>query len=214
MKQRNPYKGINNDRERTMQKLIEAVGMVIRQGGYTGLTAYKIAKTAGVNRSLIYHYFGTLDNLIETYVKGKDYFVEADRNAGQLIDKLKVGSTRDALASMLISQLEYFAKSDEWQKIILWQISERSKVMFDIAEQREALGEAFFKLADEEVKNQPVDLRPIAGLLVGGIYYMVLHAQTNDSLFCGIDMKTEEGLNRVKDAIKQILQNVYDHSHR
>lgn len=207
--QRKTYKGINNNKERSMLKLIEGVGKVIREDGYTGLNAANIAKKAGVNRRLIYLYFDSLDALIETYVKGKDYFVDSEGNAGQLLKAPETATSRDILENMLINQLDYFIKNEEWQKIILWQISERSQVMFEIAEQRERLGEAFFKLAEQDLPGKDVDLRAVAGLLVAGIYYMVLHAKSNDSLFCGINVNTMEGQNRIKSAIQQILANAY-----
>ena len=95
------------------------------------------------------------------------------------------------------------------QKIVLWQLSQRSKIMYEIAEEREKLGEAFFNLADPYFENTGVDLRAVAGLLVGGIYYMVLHAKANDSLFCQIDVNSENGLERIKKAISAILTDTY-----
>lgn len=203
------YNGVKNSKERSMQKLIEAVGCIIRTKGYTGLNALNIAKVAGLNRSLINLYFGSLDNLVEAYVRKKDYWVEASGNAGELMAENKTQDTRQILETLLTNQLDYFSKEDEMQKIVLWQISERSKIMFEIAEEREKLGEAFFDMADPFFANTDVDLRAVAGLLVGGIYYMVLHAKSNDSLFCQIDVNSEDGLNRMKRAISEILTDTY-----
>jgi len=95
------------------------------------------------------------------------------------------------------------------QKIILWQISERSQIMFEVAETREKVGTEFFELADKELDRKKADLRAVAGLLVGGIYYMVLHAKSNDSLFCEIDVNSQDGINRIKNAIGDILSDTY-----
>ncbi|MEO6521348.1 MAG: TetR/AcrR family transcriptional regulator [Mucilaginibacter sp.] len=206
---RKTYQGPNNDKERSKQKLIEAVGIVIREYGYKGLTASNIAKKAGVNRRLIYFYFDNLDQLIEIYIKSKDYWVDAAGNAGELIAAKKGIDTRLILEEMLINQLDYFSKDEEMQKMILWQISERSQVMFDVAEEREKVGKDFFDLADPFFHNTDVDLRAVTGLLVAGVYYMVLHAKSNDSLFCQIDVNTETGLTRIKNAICQILKDTY-----
>ncbi len=203
------YNGVKNNKERSMQKLIDAVGCIIRTQGYTGLNALNIGKTAGVNRGLINLYFGSLDNLVETYVRKKDYWVEASGNAGALLAEKKDQGTKDILETLLTNQLNYFFKEEEMQKIVLWQLSQRSKIMFEVAEEREKLGEAFFDLADPYFENTDVDLRAVAGLLVGGIYYMVLHAKSNDSLFCQIDVNSLEGLERIKKAISEILQDTY-----
>jgi len=203
------YQGPSNDKERSMQKLIDAVGIIVKTKGYTGLTATNIAKAAGLSRRLITIYFESVDNLIETYIRGKDYWVAASGNAGELMEKNKGADTREILEALLINQLEYFSKEEEMQKIVLWQISQRSNIMFEVAEEREKLGAIFFEMADPFFQKTDVDLRAVAGLLVAGIYYMVLHAKSNDSLFCQIDVNTSEGLARIKKTIGVILADTY-----
>lgn len=203
------YHGVTNDKERSKQKLVDAVGVIIRSQGYTGLNASNIAKNAGVNRRLINLYFGNLEALVETYVRKKDYWVAASGNAGELMEVNKGNDTREILETLLVNQLDYFFKEEEMQKIVLWQISQRSQIMFEVAEEREKLGAAYFDLADPFFESTDVDLRAVAGLLVGGIYYMVLHAKSNDSLFCQIDVNSPEGLDRIKKAIGSILKDTF-----
>jgi AcrR family transcriptional regulator len=203
------YQGEVNDKERSMLKLIAAVGTIIKTKGYTGLGPTNIAKCAGLNKRLIYFYFGTVENLVETYVRGKDYWVDAAGNAGELMNKSDGRDTRKILESLLLNQLDYFYKEEEMQKIVLWQISQRSQIMYEVCEERERLGDRFFELADKELENTDVDLRAIAGLLVGGIYYMILHAKSSDSLFCQIDLNKPEGLERIRKAISIILADTY-----
>lgn len=206
---RKAYNGSKHSKERSMEKLIDAVGTIIRTQGYTGLSAYNIGKIAGVNRNLINHHFGSLDSLIETYVRKKDYWVEAAGNASELMEESKETNTCKILETLLVNQLDYFYKDDEMQKIVLWQLSQRSNIMFEIAEERERMGKTFFNQADPFFHNTNVDLHGVAALLVGGIYYMVLHAKNNDSLFCEIDVNSEDGLKRIKQAIHDILSDTY-----
>jgi hypothetical protein len=71
------------------------------------------------------------------------------------------------------------------------------------------LGAAYFELTDPLFAKTDVDLRAVAGFLVGGIYYMVLHAKSNDSLFCQIDVNSPGGLARIKKAISVILKDTF-----
>jgi AcrR family transcriptional regulator len=203
------YAGIKRDKERTKKKLLDAVGEIIRSVGYTGLTVSNIAKQAGVSRRLITIHFESVDDLIETYVRGKDYWTTPAVTDNGLSEIKKPEDTRAILETLLTNQLDYFSREEEWQKIILWQISARSKVMFEVAEEREKLSADFFKAADELFAKTDVDIRAIAGLLVAGIYYMVLHAKSNDSLFCEIDVNSKEGISRIKNAITEILFDAY-----
>lgn len=207
---RKTYQGISNDKERSVQKLINAVGEIIKSKGYTGLSATNIANAAGLSRRLITLYFGTVENLIETYVRGKDYWLAASGDAVGLIKDNKGEKTKQILDSLLQNQFDYFFSNTEMQKIILWQISERSEIMKEICEEREQLSKAFFALSDRELQGKPIDLRAISALLVAGIYYLVLHAKSTDTLFCEIDLNTPQGIARIKNAISIILENTYN----
>lgn len=207
---RKRYQGASNDKERSMQKLIVAVGTVIKTKGYSGLTATNIAKAAGLNRRLITLYFDSLEDLIETYVRGKDYWVAASGDAAEMIAGNKGDSTREILECLLTNQLDYFYQNEEMQKIVLWQISESTQIMKEICEERELLSKVFFSLSDKELKDRDIDLRAISALLVAGIYYLVLHAKSTDTFFCEIDLKTAKGIERIKNAVKVLLKKTYE----
>jgi len=206
---RKRYQGAQNDKERSMQSLVDAVGVVIETKGYTGLTATNIAKVAGLSRRLITVHFNSVEELIETYVRRKDYWVAASGDAAKMINETGDNNTKPILECLLTSQLDYFYNNQEMQKIVLWQISESTKIMKEICEERELLSQIFFALSDKEFKDKYVDLRAVTALMVAGIYYLVLHAKSTDTLFCEIDLKTTDGIERIKDAIKFILEKTY-----
>jgi len=207
---RKTYQGSTNDKERSTQKLINAVGTVIQSRGYTGLNATNIASAAGMSRRLITFYFGTVDNLVQTYVRGKDYWLAASGDAVGLIKENKGENTKQILDCLLRNQVDYFFSNEEMQKIILWQISEGTKIMKEVCEERELLSKIFFRLSDKELEGKDIDLRAVSALMVAGIYYLVLHAKSTDTLFCEIDLNTPEGMARIKNAITRILENTYD----
>jgi AcrR family transcriptional regulator len=204
------YQGEFNDKSRSIQKLIDAVGVVIKTKGYTGLSATNIAKTAGLSRRLITVYFKSVDDLVETYVRGKDYWIAASGNVDEMMEKNKGENTQEIMDYLLQNQLDYFYNNTEMQKIILWEISQKTEIMHEVCEDRERLGSKFFALSDKELQGKDIDLRAVSGLLVAGIYYMVLHAKSTDTLFCEIDINTPEGMKRVKNAISLIIENTYN----
>lgn len=206
---RKTYQGEKNDKSRTMTKLIQAVGAVLEKKGYTGLSIANIASTAGVDRKLISVYFGSVDNLIETYIKGKDYWVEATIAAEETLAKASGTSSRLFLENLLLEQIDQFTLNEEMQKVVLWQISEKSDIMSHVTQTREKMSALFFPYSDKELAGKDVDLRAVSSLLVAGIYYLVLHTKTTDNTFCEINLTTEEGINRIKDAVKFILKQTY-----
>lgn len=203
---RKKYQGEVNDKERSKLKLIHAVGKVLTEKGYTGLTATNIAKSAGLSRRLITIYFESVDNLIEIYVRNKDYWTAASGNVLETMQEKKDFDIKKTIDYLLQNQLDYFYNNPEMQKIILWEISQKTKIMYDVCEDREQLGSKVFELADKEFEGRNVDIRAVTALLVAGIYYMVLHAKSTDTLFCDIDINQPEGMQRIKNAIHTILQ--------
>lgn len=206
---RKTYQGEKNNKSRTMNKLIQAVGIVLKNKGYTGLTVSNITAEAGVDRKLVSVYFGSVNNLIETYIKGKNYWDTINESAINLLTTAPETSTRLILENLLLTQLEHFTNDEEMQKIVLWQISENTELMAHVTANREEIYPLLFPKADQELKDQHIDLRAISSILVAGIYYLVLHTKTTTSTFCEIDLTTDQGMGRIKTTIKKILEDTY-----
>jgi AcrR family transcriptional regulator len=58
---------MQRDRSQTERRLIEAVGVLIAEEGADSLGINRIARRSGVNKVLIYRYFGGLDGLVQAY---------------------------------------------------------------------------------------------------------------------------------------------------
>ncbi|SEM75748.1 transcriptional regulator, TetR family [bacterium A37T11] len=117
------------NKERTKLKLLDAVGEIIQTEGYTKLGINHIAQVAGVHKKLVYRYFGTVNNLIETYVRIKDYWLSLRYEADRILDAGKDDCGRAVAPKILENLMSYLNGSPEMQKIILWEISEKSKLM-------------------------------------------------------------------------------------
>lgn len=208
---RKRYQGEINDKERSKQKLISAVGKVLKSKGYTGLTATNIAKAAGLSRRLITIYFDSVDDLVETYIRNKDYWTAASGKTGEMIVENHGRNTKNIIEHLLQNQLDYFYNNTEMQKFILWEISKKTDIMDEACNERERLGSTVFELVDRELQGKNIDVRAVSALLVAGIYYMVLHAKSTDTLFCEIDINQPEGMKRIKNAISMILDKTYDY---
>ncbi|MFD2903708.1 TetR/AcrR family transcriptional regulator [Sphingobacterium anhuiense] len=206
---RKTYQGVKNNKERTMGKAIAAVGKVLAEKGYTGLTMSNISKYAEIDRKLIYAYFGTVENLVETYIKGKDYWVSATEGAAEFFGSAPAASSMAVLESLLLNQFDELRENREMQKIVAWQMSEESSIMSEIAQEREKMSALFFAFADKELQGKDLDLRGVVTILVAGIYYIVLHSENVKSTVCEIDISTEEGMDRIKTSIKKIVGWAY-----
>lgn len=209
-KKRKVSSGPIREKARTKRKLISAVGKVIQKKGYAGLNVASISKEAGLDRRLVYTYFGSLDNLIETYVKQKDYWssnVKEDFIAS-LKDDTELKS--EDIFNLLQGQFDAVLKDKALQKIIHWELGEKNKMLRKISDNRELLGEELFKRVEPDFDGTDIDIRAILALQIGGLYYLSLHAKANGSLFCGININEGEGKERIEKALESVLSLCYE----
>jgi AcrR family transcriptional regulator len=198
------------NKERTKLKLISAVGEILRTEGYTKLGVNNIAKKAEVSKKLIYRYFDTVDNLIETYVRNKDYWMSIITIDKELVEQHKGNNGKDLPFYTLENLFHHLMANPETQKILLWGISEKSDLMSEINNQREELGSKLFAVIDPSFDKTDLDIRAVCALLLGGIYYLTLHANSLGGTVCEIDIKTEEGKNRIIKSLRNILIWTYE----
>lgn len=203
---RKVVQGPIRDKEKTKQKLLAAVGKILRVKGYSGLKVSKIAAVAGFDKKLIYEYFGSTDKLIDEYIKSQDYWIKINQNVE--VDLSDGGQELSKMA--VLNQFDNLKRNKELQKIILWELSESKPILRKLVEQREEVGGAMFEnITDPYFGEEATRYRAIMALVVSGAYYLNLYTGYNASKFCGIDMKSEEGRQEIEKAIVEIIDFAY-----
>lgn len=209
-KTRKPTKGPIRDKARTYDSMVDAVGAVLRKKGFAGLTGVNIAKEAKVNRGLIYLYFGSFDNLIETYIRKVDFWrPDSNSQIEEILENPRKRGAED-FHTLLLNQMSSVYSSKDLRQVLLWEISEKNKILSKISAEREELGEKLFQFVEDDFKGSGLDLRAILAIVISGIYYSALHATNNGSTFCGIDMNLSEGKERYENALRQIINLCYE----
>ncbi|MCT2561776.1 TetR/AcrR family transcriptional regulator [Chryseobacterium herbae] len=208
-KSRKITSGPLREKARTMKRLIAAVGKVLQKYSYPGLTVINIAKEAGLNRKLIYTYFGSLDNLIETYISEKDFWKSGAKKMieGLVQDPDNLGSSE--MNALLQAQFDTLLKDKALQKIMHWGLGEKNKLLRKISDQREEIGEAVLTILDKDFENSKIDIRALLALQLAGIYCLSLHANSYGSTFCGIDINDVKGKERISKAIQDTIEAAY-----
>lgn len=144
-KQRKVTAGPVREKARTMARLVTAVGKVIQKKGYTALSGTNIASEAGLNKRLIWTYFGSVDNLVETYILQRDFWNMADQRVISRLMEKPENIGQDHIAALLTGQLDRMMKDKALQRIIQWEISEKNRTLRKISDRREQIGKIFSK---------------------------------------------------------------------
>jgi AcrR family transcriptional regulator len=192
------------DGEQTQKELLEAVGRILSEQGFRGLKTNEIARHVGKDKNLVRYYFENLAGLEKAYINEKDYwppFFERFR-----IDGTSTKADIEKLFTELMQEnFRFFLGNPEMQQIILWQISEANPLLKHISEQREIEGAKLLELTDPYFNDTGISFRTILALLLGGIYYLVLHAKYNKSTVSGIDVNRAEDRAALLKTVGQVL---------
>ena len=200
------------DKDRTKEKLIKTVGEIIKYKGFHELKITNIAKVAGVDKKLIYEYFGTVENLINSYLQSEDYGSSMKNIDFANID---VSDHGKGFAKILIENMfDAISKNKELQKIIVWELYEYNDILRKLADHREEVGEEIFQsVMHPYFKANHKKFRAILGILISSTYYLNIHAQSNGSKFCGLNINDPEDKNIFLEVMGDIVDNAYEKYH-
>lgn len=192
------------DRNATEARLLDAVGVVLARDGFDGLGVNTIAREAGVDKVLIYRYFGGLAELLQVYGERGAFWPSVD-------DIL--GDDRDAVLSLAppARYAEFFRRFVAALRarpltiaILSFEAVSTNELTAVLDESRERWGEDVARalgagaggdLADDEAR-----LRPLTVLLIAGIQYLLVRAKKT-AVFGGISVQSDEGWQQFTDAI-------------
>lgn len=209
-KPRKVVSGPIRDKEKTKRRLIATVGKVLQKYTYSGLSITNIAKESGLNPKLIYLYFGNLDNLIEAYIMEKDFWSGKLRaRITEFTENPKPLGAQDT-NDLFQLQFDSFLKDKSMQRIIHWEMGVKNKLLRKIADDREKVGESALELIASQFEDTDVDIQATLSIILGGIYYLTLHAKNNGSTVGGIDMNDDEGRERIEKAIERLIYRDFE----
>ncbi|WP_223609268.1 TetR/AcrR family transcriptional regulator [Chryseobacterium sp. OSA05B] len=200
--------GSIRNKERSKKKFLDAVGKILKTKGYAGLKVNDIATVAGVDKKMIYTYFGGMNGLIDEYIRSQDYW--SNVTTDKMVPDFESGG-RLFTEAMLLEQYDYVFKNKELQKLLLWRLSEPRKALNNMTNAQEENGESLFKfIIEPHFREKTQDFRAISAIIISGLYYLNMYSALNGSVFCGIDLSTEEGREKIKKAVSFLVDQTYE----
>lgn len=194
-------------KEKSKQKLLAAVGKILKNKGFSALKVNDIAETADLDKKLIYKYFGGTDQLLDAYLSSKDFWSNVK---GERVPKEITDGGQELSKALISEQFDYMFRDKEYQKIILWRLSEQRKSLQRLTVNQEKVGEVILQNITDPYFGNNADLyRAVMAILVSGVYYLNLTTDVNGSIFCGLDMNDENGRAKIKEALHFLIDKTY-----
>jgi len=195
------------NKEKTKQRFLNAVGKLLKTKGFSSLKVNDLAAVAGLDKKLIYKYFGGKDQLIDEYLVSVDFWsnVKEDDAPPVITD-----GGQEFVKQMLAEQFDYVAANEEFQKILLWGLSEKRKSLQNLADEREIAGEVLLQnITDPFFGDKAVNFRASMAIVISGIYYLNMYSASSNSTFCGVDPAKQEGRRDLKIALSGLVDLIY-----
>ena len=190
------------DRERTKGKILKAVGEVIEQFGTEKVGVNLIARTAGVNKVLIYRYFDSVDGLMEQYVKSGEYASTAGDDYIDNIEPIAPADRGKAMTDLMLTFLKDLRDRKATRDLLRWEIGTGKSMLSDT--RNDVANRLLMKIGD--LPNF-ADTRALMAFVTAGIYYMTMAADFRGTMM-EIDLNSDEGWSRIENVIGKIISDV------
>ena len=179
------------------KRFITAVHQLLLERGFPAVGINSVAAQAGLNKVLIYRYFGGLDGLLAAYAERMDPFPRIVAKVENVVAEQGLSDPTRIGAEILRSMIEELRSSNQLQELLKWELSENNPLAARIARARERSGEELLRLFGRYVPEDPdLDLQATTALLTGGIFYLYLRSSTA-TVFNGILINTPAGQERL-----------------
>jgi len=182
--------------QETRKRILKAVGRLLARSGFRDIGINSVAREAGVDKVLIYRYFGGLPNLLKAYAEGGDFWPSADELLTAVPDR-KSKTEADLAASLLIEFGRALRRRPITQEIMRWEMLENNELTDALAHYRE---QESMKLLSLFRDKGSIDVRAIAALLGAGQTYLLLRAKTAD-VYNGLVLTKDKDWKQVEKAI-------------
>ena len=193
------------DSEKTRKKIMEAVGRLLAQKGFSHLGINSAAREAGVDKVLIYRYFGGLPELLRAYAAQGGFWPSIAELAGKPFNQFK--NMLEMGTALLKGHMRELRARPLTQEIMRWELHERNELTDELARHREQQGTeimALFPRVESGGSDDEVDPAAAAALIHAGITYLVLRQKTAD-VYMGVDLTSEEGWLRLDRAAAHLM---------
>lgn len=194
------------DRAKTETAILDAVSRLILRDGLSGVGINALAREAGVDKVLIYRYFGDLDGLYRAYAEHGDFWWSVDE---------MLAATEDApnAAEALKRGLRHHAAAMRMRPVTLAVIAaepaNRTPLVVALEEVREKRS---IELMEKEALRhggwRDVDIAAVTALLAAAIDYLAARA-LKIRVYGGVEIKTDKNWERVLAAVDAMIDGLF-----
>lgn len=189
------------DRSATEARIVAAVGEVLARDGFAGTGINAIAKQAGVDKVLIYRYFGGLPELLKHWGASGQFWPGVHELIGPRPAAFLALPAAERYARFMEHFVDGLRARPLTLEILAAEVVERTDLTVILEAEREAWGEqAAQLLGGEEFADRP-ELRGLTVLLISGVQYLLVRSR-KVRVFGGLNIQSDAGWAELKAAVR------------
>jgi len=199
---------LTRDRAATEKLILAAVGEVLAREGFKGIGVNAIAAEAGVDKVLIYRYFGGLPELLKAWGESGRFWPDLQ----ELFGPDPAAFHALPMAQRYTRFVDHFIDGLRARPLTLAvmaaEVTERNALTAILEAEREAWGEQVGRvMAGPEAARRP-ELPGVTLLLIAGVQYLLVRS-LQIRVFGGIDLRSDAGWNTLKASVHALAATLF-----
>jgi AcrR family transcriptional regulator len=196
------------DRLATEELILASVGKVLARDGFAAVGVNAIAREAGVDKVLIYRYFGGLPELLHAWGTSGRFWPRVADLLGDDPQSLLTLPMAERYARFFAHFIDELRARPLTVEILAAELTHRNELTAILEAERETWGnEASRVLGGPELAGRPF-LNGVTLLLVAGVQYLVLRSR-RIRVFGGVHLQSDAGWAELKASITELAHTLF-----
>ena len=188
------------DRAATRDRILAAVGVVLARDGFSRLGVNAIAREAGVDKVLIYRYFGGLPELLRTWGASGRFWPRVADLLGPDPQAVLARPEHERLALFLAHFIDALRERPLTLEILAAELVERNELTAILEAEREAWGEEAARVLGGPVYQAQPHVGVAILVLVAGLQHLLLRSRRL-RIFGGLELQSDAAWDAIKQAL-------------
>lgn len=191
------------DRAATEDKILGAVEKVLARDGFASLGVNEIARQAGVDKVLIYRYFGGLPELLRAFGKRGNFWPSVEELLPD-VDTLRANPETELLTAFLLRFIDALRKRPLTIEILAMEIDAPNALSQVLDEVREEWGTHVARALGGENHGNALELNVNISIIIAGVQHLLVRARRT-AMWSGIPIQDDRGWEVIKHGIAWLV---------
>lgn len=189
------------DRQLTTKRILAAAESIIARDGVPAAGINAIAAAAGVDKVLIYRYFGGRAQLLRALARDRRLWPEVEPPPAP---DDGTSTLADDLTAMLLASGRALREHPLARRAAAWQLTERDEFARELSAAREAQARSMAAALRARHRIPPfLDLEALLALLSASITHLALHA--GSGAYGGLELRRDDDWSRAERALARTV---------